>query len=52
MSPTLECAFEFRTSKLKSSFYDYSDAHILVNVTMLVKDTLAEAVAAINTNEK
>ena len=42
----------FKTSMLKSSLCDYSDAYILVSGTILVEDTSAADEAANNTNRK
>ena len=42
----------FKTTMLKSSFYDYSDAYILVKGTISVNNTTAQGAAANNTNKK
>ena len=42
----------FKTSVLRSSLYDYSDAYILVKGNMTVNNTTAEGAAANNTNKK
>ena len=43
---------KFKTSMLRSSLCDYSDAYILVKVNIRVYDTTAEGAAANNTNKK
>ena len=43
---------KFKTTALKSSLCDYSDAYILVKGTITVDDTLAAGAAANNTNKK
>ena len=43
---------EFKTTVLKSSLCDYSDAYILVTGTITVEDTSAAGAAANNTNKK
>ena len=43
---------KFKTTMLKSSLYDYSDAYILVKGKMTVADTSAAGAAANNTNKK
>ena len=43
---------KFKTTMLKSSWCDYSDAYILVKVTITVADTSAEGAAGNNTNKK
>ena len=43
---------KFKTSMIKSSLCDYSDAYILVSGAMSVEDTSAEGAAANNTNKK
>ena len=43
---------EFKTTVLKSSLWDYSDAYILVTGTITVEDTSAAGAAANNTNKK
>ena len=43
---------KFKTTMLKSSLCDYSDAYILVKGTITVADTSAAGVAANNTNKK
>ena len=47
-----DCEIKFKTTKLKSSFCDYSDAYIIVNGTIIVANTAAEDVDANNTNKK
>ena len=42
----------FKTSVLRSSLYDYSDAYILVKGNMTVNNTAAEGAAANNANKK
>ena len=42
----------FRTSMLRSSLYDYSDAYIIVKRTMSVENTAAQVAAANNANKK
>ena len=42
----------FKTSKLRSSLCDYSDAYILVKGNISVNNTAAEGAAANNTNKK
>ena len=42
----------FKTTMLKSSLCDYSDAYILVKGTVSVNNTSAQGVAANNTNQK
>ena len=41
-----------KTSMLRSSFCDYSDAYILVKRNITVNNTAAEGAAANNTNKK
>ena len=43
---------KFKTTTLKSSLCDYSDAYILVKGTITVNNTSAQGVAANNTNKK
>ena len=43
---------KFKTTMLKSSLCDYSDAYILVKRTISVNNTAADGAAANNTNEK
>ena len=43
---------KFKTTMLKSSLCDYSDAYILVKGTITVDDTSAAGAAANNTNKK
>ena len=43
---------KFKTTMLKSSLCDYSDAYILVKGTISVNKTAAEGAAANNTNKK
>ena len=43
---------EFKTSMLRSSLYDYSDAYILVKGNITVNYTAAGAAAANNTNKR
>ena len=43
---------KFKTTMLKSSLCDYSDAYILVKGTISVNNTAAQDVAANNTNKK
>ena len=43
---------KFKTTMLKSSLCDYSDAYILVKGTISVNNTAANGVAANNTNKK
>ena len=43
---------KFKTTMLKSSLYDYSDAYILIKGTITVDDTSAAGAGANNTNEK
>ena len=43
---------KFKTTMLKSSLCDYSDAYILVKRTISVNNTAAQGVAANNTNKK
>ena len=43
---------KFKTTMLKSSLCDYSDAYILVKGTITVNDTAAQGAAANNTNKK
>ena len=43
---------KFKTTMLKSSLCDYSDAHILVKGTINVDNTAAQGAAANNTNKK
>ena len=42
----------FKTSKLRSSLCDYSDAYILVKGNVTVNNTAADGAAAINTAKK
>ena len=42
----------FKTSMLRSSTCDYSDAYILVKGNITVNNTAAEGAAATNTNKK
>ena len=42
----------FKTSMIRSSFCDYSDAHILVKGTTTVPDTSAQSAAVNNINKK
>ena len=42
----------FKTSMIRSSFCDYSDAYILVKGTITVRNTAAEGAAINNTNKK
>ena len=41
---------KFKTTMLKSSLCDYSDAYILVKGTITVNNTAAQGAAAYNTN--
>ena len=43
---------KFKTSMLRSSLCDYSDAYILVKGNVTVNNTAADGAAANNTNEK
>ena len=43
---------KFKTTMLKSSLYDYSDAYILVNGAITVNNTAAADADAGNTNKK
>ena len=43
---------KFKTTMLKSSLCDYSDAYILVKGTISVNNTAAQGAAANNTNKK
>ena len=43
---------KFKTTMLKSSLCDYSDAYILVKGTITVNNTAAQGTAANNTNKK
>ena len=43
---------KFKTTMLKSSLCDYSDAYILVKGTITVNNTVAQGAAANNTNKK
>ena len=43
---------KFKTTMLKSSLCDYSDAYILIKRTIIVDDTSAAAPNANNTNKK
>ena len=43
---------KFKTTMLKSSLCDYSDAYILVKETITVDDTSAAGATANNTNKK
>ena len=43
---------KFKTTMLKSSLCDYSDAYIIVKGTITVNNTTAQGAAANNTNEK
>ena len=43
---------KFKTSMLRSSLCDYSDAYILVKGKITVNNTAADGVAANNTNKK
>ena len=43
---------KFKTTMLKSSLCDYSDAYILVKGTITVNNTAADGAAANNTNKK
>ena len=43
---------KFKTTMLKSSLCDYSDAYILVKGTITVNNTAAQGVAANNTDKK
>ena len=43
---------KFKTTMLKSSLCDYSDAYILVKETISVNNTAAQGAAANNTNKK
>ena len=43
---------KFKTSMLRSSLSDYSDAYILVNVNITVNNTAADGAAANNPNKK
>ena len=42
----------FRTSMLRASLYNYSDAYIIVKRTMSVENTAAQVAAANNANKK
>ena len=43
---------KFKTTMLKSSLCDYSDAYILVKGTLSVNNTAAAAAAAVNNDDK
>ena len=43
---------KFKTTMLKSSLYDYSDAYILFEGNIVVNNTAADGAAANNTNKK
>ena len=43
---------KFKTTMLKSSLCDYSDAYILVKGTISINSTAAQGAAANNTNKK
>ena len=43
---------KFKTSMIRSSLYDYSDAYILVNGTRTASDSSAKGVPVSNTNKK
>ena len=43
---------KFKTSMLRSSLRDYSDAYILVKGNITVNNTAADGAAASNTNKK
>ena len=43
---------KFKTSMVRSSLYDYSDAYILVNGTRTAPDSSVEGVTVNNTNKK
>ena len=43
---------DFKTSMLRSSLYDYSDAYILVKGHITANNTVADSAAANNTNKK
>ena len=43
---------KIKTTMLKSSLCDYSDAYILVKVNISVNNTAAQGVSANNTNKK
>ena len=43
---------KFKTTMLKSSLYDYSDAYILVKGTISINNTAAQGAAANNTDKK
>ena len=43
---------KFKTSMLRSSLCDYSDAYIVVKRNITVNNTAADGVAANNTNKK
>ena len=43
---------KFKTSMLRSSLCDYSDAYILVKGNITVNNTAADGAAASNTNKK
>ena len=44
--------FDFKTSMLRSSLCDYSDAYILVKGNISVNNTVADDAATNNTNKK
>ena len=48
----VNCQIKFKTTVLKSSLCDYSDAYILVKGTITVNNTAAAGAAANNTNKK
>ena len=48
----VNCQIKFKTTMLKSSLCDYSDAYILVMGTITVNNTAAQGAAANNTNKK
>ena len=43
---------QFKTTMLKSSLCDYSDAYVIVKETITVNNTAADSAAANNTNKK
>ena len=48
----VNCQIKFKTTMLKSSLCDYSDAYILVKGTISVNNTAADDTAVNNTNKK
>ena len=49
---SINSQIKFKTTMLKSSLYNYSDAYILVKGTITVNNTAAAAATAVNNNNK